>query len=110
MPAVSPKLIVSELIDAVHQSGGVASYISETARTHPKKLVVSFLGKHYSLWVYIWTLTRGGRISLPDEYRIQLTSVSSPLRKNPNGGTVLLGYYPELKMFAGFDLAKPRVG
>lgn len=106
MPAVSSKLIVNELIDAIQQSGGVAAYVSETVRTHPRKFFVSFLGNTYSLWVYIWTLTHGGRVSLPDEYRIQMTSVSSPLQKNPSGLTVLMGYHPDLKMFAGFDLKK----
>jgi putative restriction endonuclease len=106
MPAVSPKLIVNELIEAIQQSGGVAAYYSEDVKTHPRKFVVSYLGNTHSLWVYIWTITHGGRVSLPDEYRIQMTSVSSPLQKNPNGLTVLMGYYPDLKMFAGFDLRK----
>ena len=44
--------------------------------------------------------------TLRDEYRIQMTSVDSPLRMNPFGYTVLIGYEPSLKMFAGFDLAK----
>lgn len=35
-----------------------------------------------------------------------MTSVSSPLPRNPNGLTVLMGYYPNLRMFAGFDLEK----
>ncbi len=106
MPAVSPKLIVNELIEAIQQSGGVAAYVSENIRTHPRKLIISYLGNTYSLWVYIWTLTHGGRVSLPDEYRIQMTSVSSPLQKNLSGLTVLMGYHPDLKMFAGFDLKK----
>lgn len=106
MPAISPNLIVSGLIEAIQQSGGVSSYVSESVRTHPRKFIISYLGSTYSLWVYIWTLTHGGRVSLPDEYRIQLTSVSSPLQKNPSGLTVLMGYYPALNMFAGFDLKK----
>lgn len=109
MPAVSPSIIVSELINAIHQSGGVAAYVSETTRTHPRKFVISYSDRTYSLWVYIWTLTHGGRVSLPNEFRIQMTSVTSPLEENPNGYTVLMGYYPDLKMFAGFDLNKHRV-
>ena len=109
MPAVSPALLVKELMDAIHQSGGVAAYVSETARTHPREFIITFLGKSYSLWVYIWTLTHGGRDTLPDEYRIQMTSVSSPLQKNPDGLTVLMGYYPDQKMFAGFDLKKHSI-
>ncbi|ETR73867.1 MAG: restriction endonuclease [Candidatus Magnetoglobus multicellularis str. Araruama] len=106
MPAVSPNEIVLELIEAIHQSGGVAAYISESVRTHPRKFNVNYMGNNYSLWVYIWTLTHGGRVSLPDEFRIQMTSVPSPLPMNTKGLTVLMGYHPDLKMFAGFDLEK----
>lgn len=106
MPAVSPSLIVNEIIDAVQQSGGVAAYVSKSTRTQPRKFIISYLETTYSLWIYIWTLTHGGRVSLPDEYRIQMTSVSSPLPKNPHGLTVLMGYYPDLRMFAGLDLEK----
>lgn len=56
--------------------------------------------------MYAWTLTHGGRPSLPDEYRIQMTTVTSPLSLNPKGYTVLLGYEPNLKMFGGFDLRR----
>lgn len=109
MPAVSPKIIVNELIEAIQQSGGVASYISENVRAHPRKFNIGYAGNVFSLWVYVWTLTPGGRPSLPDEYRIQMTSAASPLQANPDGLTVLLGYYPDLKIFAGFDLLKHRV-
>lgn len=67
------------------------------------------MGNTYNLWVYAWTLTHGGRQSLPREYRIQMTSVSSPLKLNPDGLTVLMGYCPDSGVFAGFDLAKHRV-
>jgi putative restriction endonuclease len=106
MPSVSPNVLVNEIIDAIQQSGGIAAYVSETMQTHPRKFIINYFGNTYSLWVYIWTLTHGGRVSLPNEYRIQMTSVSSPLPKNPNGLTVLMGYHPDLRMFAGFDLRK----
>jgi putative restriction endonuclease len=38
-----------------------------------------------------------------------MTSVSSPLRMNPNGFTVLMGYHADLDVFSGFDLKKHRV-
>ena len=108
MPAVKPKVIVGEIIDAIQQSGGVAAFVSDTLRTHPRKFIISHMSETYSLWVYIWTLTHGGRVSLPDEYRIQMTSVTSPLPLNPDGLTVLMGYHPDLRVFAGFDLQKHR--
>src|SRR5262249_17386557 len=45
---------------------------------------------------------------LPHEYRIQMTSVSSPLPMNPSGLTVLMGYEPNLGLFAGFDLERHK--
>jgi putative restriction endonuclease len=37
-----------------------------------------------------------------------MTTVSSPLALNPLGPTVLIGYEPSLKLFAGFDLNRHR--
>jgi putative restriction endonuclease len=106
MPAVSPKLLVNKIIESIQESCGKSAYVSEKVTTNPRKFLVSYAGKTYSLWVYIWTLTPGGRPNLPDEYRIQMTSVSSPLSKNPDGLTVLMGYKENLNVFAGFDLVK----
>ncbi len=108
MPAINPNVLVNTIIEAIQQSGGTAVYISDSVRTHPRNFLVNHFGSTYNIWIYIWTLTHGGRVSLPDEYRIQMTSVSSPLQLNPNGLTVLMGYHPDLQMFAGFDLSKHR--
>lgn len=75
-------------------------------KPHPRQYIVSRDGIETSIWVYCWGLTSGGRPSLPDEYRIQMTSISSPLEHNPNGPTVLLGYDRDLDTFAGFDIAR----
>lgn len=108
MPAVAPAIIVNSIINALSQSGGSAVYTSTNDRIHPRQFFVNHNENTFTLWVYIWTLTHGGRASLPNEYRIQMTSVASPLSLNPNGYTVLLGYYPDLNMFAGFDLQRHR--
>ena len=108
MPAVQPREFINAIIDAVQQSGGVGVYASDSDRVHPRKFIVTYNGDVFSLWVYIWTLTHGGRPSLLDEYRIQMTTVHSPLPLNPDGYTVLLGYYPDLSMFAGFDLQRHK--
>ncbi|MBI1181510.1 MAG: HNH endonuclease [Alphaproteobacteria bacterium] len=109
MPAVSPSALVSAVIDGFQQSGASAYFVSEMNQGQPRKFVADFLGGSFSAWIYIWTLTHGGRQTLPDEFRIQMTSVASPLALNPSGHTALLGYYPDLQMFAGFDLAKHRI-
>ena len=106
MPAVSPSGLVNAVLDAIQQSGGAGMYVSKSDQQHPREFLVEHLNDSFSLWIYIWTLTHGGRSSLPEEYRIQMTSVTSPLQMNPSGYTVLLGYYPDLGMFAGFDIKR----
>lgn len=108
MPAAQPNSLVAAILDAIQDSGSSAVLIS-ALRQHPRKLILATPEGHTaSLWVYAWTLTHGGRRSLPDEYRIQMTTVNSPLDLNPLGFTTLVGYEPNLGMFAGFDLARHR--
>lgn len=109
MPAITPAIIVDAVMDAISTSGASAIYISQSLRTHPRKYSITLNGESIILWVYIWTLTHGGRASLPNEYRIQMTSVESPLPLNPLGYTLLLGYYADLNIFAGFDLSRHRL-
>lgn len=91
-------------------AGGSAVYVSPQLEVHPGHFLFQYQEDSLSVWVYLWTLTHGGRSSLPDEYRIQMTSVNSPLPLHPQGGyTVLMGYYPDRGMFCGFDLARHRV-
>ena len=73
---------------------------------HPRKYLVGHNEEQISLWIYCWMLTPGGRPTLPQEYRIQMTSVQSPLEMNPNGYTVLLGYEQKRGVFAGYDLGR----
>lgn len=108
MPAIPPKKIVGSIIEAVQASGGSAVYLADSYVAHPRKFNIEFCGLRHSLWVYIWTITHGGRPSLPEEFRIQMTSVESPLGLNPSGITLLLGYFLELDIFGGFDLQRHR--
>ncbi len=105
MPAVSPLQLVNAILDAIEQSGETGVLLTNQ-REHPRKFAIAGPLGPLELWVYAWTLTFGGRPSLPDEYRIQMTSVSSPLALNPSGPSVLLGYEPNLNVFAGFDLGR----
>jgi len=108
MPAVPPKILVRSILDAIQLSGGTGFYASDSYRTHPRQFICNHHDQSFSIWIYIWTLTHGGRITLPDEYRIQMTAVNSPLPLNPNGYTLLLGYYQDLNVMAGFDLLRHR--
>jgi len=103
MPAVAVEKLIDAITDAIQESGEVGTLIS-AKRTHPRRFTILGPAGMIQLWVYAWTLTPGGRPQLKNEYRIQMTSVSSPLELNPSGPTVLLGYEHSLNMFAGFDL------
>lgn len=106
MPAVNSTTIINALLGAFQKSGANTYYVSDDAQIHPRKFIVQREGQYTSIWIYIWSLTPGGRPSLPDEFRIQMTSVTSPLTINPTGYTALLGYHGDSEMFAGFDLVK----
>ena len=105
MPAVRTNVLVDAILDA-YQDSGVSGLLLSAPSRHPRRFAVQTSSGSVEVWVYAWTLTHGGRPSLPDEYRIQMTTVASPLPLNPRGYTVLLGYEPNLRMFAGFDLRR----
>ena len=107
MPALRPNALIDAILDALQESGAPGLLLS-TPSTHPRRFFVQTETGNVGVWVYAWTLTHGGRPSLPDEYRIQMTTVASPLPLNPDGYTVLLGYEPNLNMFGGFDLRRHR--
>ncbi|MCH7726017.1 MAG: HNH endonuclease [Planctomycetes bacterium] len=108
MPSVTSRQLVQAILDAIQESGHSGILVSGI-RAHPRKFAITTPdGEQVLLWVYAWTLTPGGRPTLPDEYRIQMTTVQSPLETNPIGPTVLIGYEPNLRMFAGFDLSRHR--
>jgi putative restriction endonuclease len=107
MPAISAAEIVRAITEAISASGQIGQ-LASTPRQHPRRFIVTQLNGSFALTVYAWTLTFGGRKSLPNEYRIQMTGVASPLRLATDGPTVLLGYEPEMNLFAGFDVERHR--
>ncbi len=107
MPAIAPRILVHALLNA-YQESGVAAVLLSSVSKHPRKLAVQTSDQAFEAWIFVWTLTPGGRPSLPNEYRIQMTTVAPPLVMNPHGPTLLLGYEPNLKVFAGFDLERHR--
>ena len=107
MPPASREAINRAILEAINECGAVGFPVQSSV-AHPRVYLVAHSSRQTSLWVYCWNLTHGGRKSLPDEYRIQVTSVESPLPMNPNGHTILLGYEPDREVFAGFDLERHR--
>ena len=107
MPKLPSSQLVSVVIDAIRESGYTGQLVSAVG-TNPRRFVVITPTGSVTLSVYIWTLTFGGRPNLPNEYRIQMTGVDSPLQIADSGQTVLIGYDPALRLFAGFDLSLHR--
>lgn len=103
MPAIAPNDLIRAIDSAIYESG-YSGHLASPARQHPRRYVIASGNGPVSLNIYAWTLTFGGRPSLANEYRIQMTSVKSPLERTPNGITILVGYEPAHNLFAGFDL------
>ncbi len=109
MPRLPASQLVAALTDAIRASGNSGQIVSPIS-TNPRRLLVTLQGEDTTtISAFIWTLTPGGRPSLPDEFRIQMTGVPSPLPIAEKGSTVLVGYDPELRLFAGFDLDRHRI-
>lgn len=63
-------------------------------------------GHYFTAKVYIWTMTHGGGAARPaNEWRIQITGVNPPLQFDTDY-TIIMGYEPNLKVFAGWDVRK----
>ena len=61
MPAVSPYELVDAIISAIQESGYSGILIGKV-RTHPRHFLVNISDdENILVWVYIWTLTFGGR-------------------------------------------------
>lgn len=108
MPAAAREDLIQAILSAVAESGASA-VLASSPHKQPRHFVVSGAGAPPRLTIYAWTLTFGGRQKLAHEYRIQMTSVASPLQAGQDGPTLLLGYEPALNLFAGFDFARHRV-
>src|SRR5260370_6355871 len=107
MPAVAPEDLVAAIVNAIAESGCTGTLISGV-RTHPRRFAIAGPNVSPFLAVYAWTLTFVGRPNLPNEYRIQMTSVHSPLTIATDGPTILIGYDAERGLFAGFDVERQR--
>lgn len=107
MPALPPAELVAAITNALADSG-YTGQLASPARNNPRRFIVAGPNAPLAVTAYIWTLTFGGRASLQNEYRIQMTSVASPLELGTDGPTVLIGYEPDLNLFAGFDLQRHR--
>lgn len=103
-----PRLTKPDLLREVEkgfQAGGWTVLFLSGPKDHPARYRVSKDGVSITVRVYIWNISHGGGQRSAAEYRIQITGLD-PHRFIPeqNGKTVILGYWDNEEVFAGFDL------
>ncbi|MBL1214239.1 MAG: HNH endonuclease [Ignavibacteriae bacterium] len=93
------------IIQGIRDDGWNILYL-EDIKFHPFRLKIYRGDESYNIRIYIWNLTHGGGAMRPaDEYRIQITGVEQ-FEAEPNGKTLILGWWQEGEVFAGFDFNK----
>ena len=97
--------LLAQIISAINDSGWNVVYL-ESIDQHPFHLQIYREHESCHVRIYVWHMTHGGGRARPkDEYRIQITGVDhfEPLA---GGKTLVLGWWKEANVFAGFDVRK----
>lgn len=105
MARLSKRLLFEKVVWAIRGCGWSVIYLSKLS-DHPFRIRMFRDTETYTVRVYIWNMTHGGGHARPaDEYRIQITGVSR-FEAEPEGKTLILGWWDEASVFAGFDYRK----
>jgi putative restriction endonuclease len=97
--------LLDKIVQAVNDCDWNVLYISDIFN-HPFVLKIYNESESYLVRIYIWNLTHGGGAKRPkDEYRIQITGTDQFV-KNSDELTLILGWWPDIGVFAGFDFNK----
>jgi len=97
--------LLDHVVKAITDSGWNVLYIA-TIHEHPFRLQVYREDESYRILIYIWYLTHGGGRKRPqNEYRIQITGTDH-FEQVPGEKTLVLGWWEEAEVFAGFDVRK----
>lgn len=110
MARLSKAALFALFEEALRLSGLSFLRLSE-AREHPAAYQIIGAAVSFRVRVYTWNLTFGGRVTLPDEWRIQVTGLpeidgSQQFVPEIGGKTVILGWCDELAIFAAYDVNK----
>lgn len=90
------------IIQALYDDGWNVIYLNDP-EFHPFVLRIYKGSLKFDLRIYVWNLTHGGGAArAADEYRIQITGVDQ-FESQQRGQTVILGWWEEGGVFAGFD-------
>lgn len=97
--------LFDKIIQAINDDGWNVLYLSDPAY-HPFRLKIYKDKESFNIRIYIWNLTHGGGAQRPaDEYRVQITGVDH-FEDEVGGKTLILGWWTEGSVFAGFDFTK----
>lgn len=97
--------LVDIIIQSIYEDGWNLFYLSDPG-FHPFRLKIYKENESHNIRIYIWNLTHGGGIKRPaDEYRIQITGIEQ-FEPEFGGKTLILGWWEEGGVFAGFDFKK----
>lgn len=104
MPRLDKRELLERVASAINESGWNVLFIQTE---HPFRLhIYDDRGNSYRIRIYIWNVTHGGGVARPsNEFRIQVTGVSQ-FEAETDGATLILGWYDELGVFAGFDFRR----
>lgn len=93
------------IIQGIRDDGWNIIYLSDP-KFHPFRFRIYQGNESHNIRIYVWNLTHGGGAQRPvDEYRIQITGVDH-FEQEPNGKTIILGWWSQGGVFAGFDFNK----
>ena len=99
--------LLDNIVQSVNDSGWNVLYVSNIS-DHPFLLKIYNNEESFLLRIYIWHLTHGGGAARPkDEYRIQITGTSH-FEQKQGEKTLILGWWDDVEVFAGFDFTKHR--
>lgn len=110
MPPLRKPILFKLFEDALRKSG--LSFLRLTVENeHPAAYQIIGVPSSYRVRVYIWNLTFGGRVALPDEWRIQVTGLpeidgGQRFITEVGGKTIILGWCDDLRIFAAYDVEK----
>ena len=103
MPRLSKSDLLNVIVSAVEECGWNVLYLSST---HPFRLQIYSAEESYRVRIYVWNITHGGGRARPaHEYRIQITGIDR-FEPEPSGKTLILGWWSEANVFAGFDFTR----
>ncbi len=97
--------LLDQIVKAITDSDWNVSYIGNTDE-HPFRIQIYRENESQRVCIYIWHITHGGGKARPqNEYRIQITGADH-FEINKDEKTLVLGWWQEAEVFAGFDVRK----